>query len=115
MLTEERLKLKHAELELKRETRKQRHQEKMAQIRLQQTQLEASMATYARTGIPFSPYLPHLDATILPMAQFYHAAAPPAAQAGMNNATAPPVAQVGMNNAEGREVYGAGTSGPSVI
>jgi hypothetical protein len=102
MLTEERLKLKHAELELKRETRKQRHQEKMVQIRLQQTQLEASMATYARTGIPFSPYLPHLDATIPPMAQFYHAAAPPAAQAG-------------MNNAEGREVYGAGTSGPSVI
>jgi hypothetical protein len=105
MLTEERLKLKHAELKLKRETRKQQHQEKMVQIHLQQTQLKASMATYAHTGILFSPYLPHLDATILPMAQFYHATAPPAAQAGMNNAAAPPVAQVGMNNAKGQEVY----------
>jgi hypothetical protein len=138
-LAEARLQLRLAEIESKKQAAKNKHEEKMAQIRYQQTQLEASIATLTpyNTGNPLatqfpmaqfpnnatappSAQFPFANAIALPSAQFPHAnaIAPPMAQFSNANAATPPMVQVGVNNAEGQGAYGtssAGVSGPSDI
>jgi len=133
-LAREMLALKIARANIKKQKMAKEHEVRMAQLRFQQTQLEASIAF--NTSIPHTTQFPHFNAAVLPMAQFPHVniailptaqfphintAVPLMTQFPRANAAAPPIAtpptvQVGTNDAEGQGAYayGTGLASPSL-